>query len=1023
MNFNIPCALSPTRVMLGWIVVALWLASPTVRGQEPAGGRVPEALTFANGLFRDRHYGLAAEEYEGFLKHAKPGPDADEARFGLANSLLFLGKYQEARRQFEAFLEAAPSHRNAPTARFRVGETAYLTGDMRGAKDALEAFTAAHPGHRNLESAWPRLGDVYSRLGDLPKARRAYEQALATHPDGPMADHARLGLGRTLTAQSEFDAALKVLDELARRANRELADRARLQIGHVQTAAGRPAEAVAAFEAMESASPRSPLVAEAQLGRAEALIRLDRRDEAEALLRPLTADAPQAIAAQASYELGTSQLTRGAAGAALGTFEGALKRFPGAAIAPALLFRSAEATLRAGRPDEARARFQKMADEHPKDPWADDALFQAADLALRARDSAAARALAATFAKAYPDSPLRAQARLIEARAALDGGRAKEAIDLFNDLLTRDKPGPEVAHSARYYLVMAYRADGQKSKAVEILDDLAKTPAASVAGDAQFRLGQAQIETGRFAEAVAPLEKYLEAKPDGEVADHALAYLAWARLEQNQPDAALAAAKRLAERFPKSKALAPTRLRLAEAALAAKQYPRAAELFRPVAEGDDPACRPRAQSGLGWALLQDGKPAEAADAFKTFIDSAPDDPTAPEAALARARALDEAGEPDQAIAAYAATIEAYPKAKEAVQAALARARLLAKAKRPAEAADAFARYLQDHPEGGPEAVDAVLAEWGWALIDADKPAEADKAFARLLDEFPESPRAGDARLNLAESAYQAKRFDEVVKWLEPLVAEGSRADPTLIQSALYRLGRTRVERRDWPGAARIFERLVSEYPGGSFGREARFWKAEAAFQAGDARESESAFAALAAEEPPGPAPAETWLSTARLRRVQSLVLLERWADALAAADALKAEVGEDYAPMAEVDYARGRALQGLAKFDEARDAYQSVIAARKGGDLAARAQLMRGETYFHQKQYNDALRELLKVDILYNAPRWQASALLEAGKVYEQLDQWGNAAEIYRKMRSRFPDDPTAAEAGRRLEAALKRVG
>ena len=124
-----------------------------------------------------------------------------------------------------------------------------------------------------------------------------------------------------------------------------------------------------------------------------------------------------------------------------------------------------------------------------------------------------------------------------------------------------------------------------------------------------------------------------------------------------------------------------------------------------------------------------------------------------------------------------------------------------------------------------------------------------------------------------------------------------------------------------------------------------------------------------------------------------------------------------------MEYARGRALQGLARFDEARAAYQAVIDAAKGGDLAARAQLMRGETFFHQKAYREALREFLKVDILYDAPRWQAAALLEAGKVHEQLDQWADAAETYQKLVSKFPDDPHAAEAKTRLDAARQRAG
>ena len=83
---------------------------------------------------------------------------------------------------------------------------------------------------------------------------------------------------------------------------------------------------------------------------------------------------------------------------------------------------------------------------------------------------------------------------------------------------------------------------------------------------------------------------------------------------------------------------------------------------------------------------------------------------------------------------------------------------------------------------------------------------------------------------------------------------------------------------------------------------------------------------------------------------------------------------------------------------------------------------MRGETYFHQQQYKEALREYYRVIIQYNAPEWQAVALLEAGKVHEKLDQWREAAESYEKLRARFPGDRNAEEAGRRLEAARRRI-
>ena len=1007
-----------SSLVFGLAALTVIPARPAAAGAEPES-RSRDNLLYANGLYRDRHYGLAAEEYARILKSAKPGREADDARYGLGNSLLFLGKYADARRELDAFLATAPDHPGAPIARFRAGEAAYFVGDLAAARAALEAFTAGNPGHRLLESAWPRLGDVYTRLEDWPKALHAYETALTLRKEGPSADRSRLGLGRALAATGEADAARGVFRELAGRENHDVADRARLELGRLEAASGHAAEAAEAFGALAQASPRGPLAAEARLGRGEALVKLGRRDEAEALLKPLAAEASQAIAVPASYALGCSQLAGGRNDEARETLDEALKRHPGAALAPALMYRAAEAARRAGQSDDARARFRAMVKEFPKDPWSPNALIQAADLALRAHDAGAGE-LAGSFAQAYPGHRLLPQARLIEARAALDSGKAAEAIPLLKEALAAEKPDAETADSARYYLVMAYRAAGEKDKAAEALDELtAKAPAAGPTGeDSRFRLGQAQVLAGRYRDAIAPLEAYLKGRPDGEAAENALAYLAWAKSELGQAEAAGADLKTLADRFPRGKTLAPTRVRLAEAAFAAKSYPAAAELFRPVAEGDDLALRPRAQSGLGWALLLDGKAAEAAAAFGALLSATPEDPLAPEAALARGRALDEAGKPDEALAAYQSLLEKYPKAKEAAPGALARARLLAKAGHPAEAADGFAKYLEEHPGGEPDGLDALLAEEGWALLDAGKSAEADKAFDRLLGEFPESPRAAEARLNLAESAYQAKDYDRVGGYLAPLVAEGATAEPATVQAALYRLGRTRVESKDWKGASEAFGRLVEGYPDGSFRREARFWQAEAAFQAGDAKEAEAAFGALAAEPLPAGAAPEPWLATVRLRGVQSLVLLERWSEALAAAEALAASVPADYAPRAEIDYARGRSLQGLARFDEARDAYQAVIDARKGGDLAARAQLMRGETFFHQQQYQEAGREFLKVDILYHAPRWQATALLEAGKVYERLDKWADAAELYKKLQARFPADPAAAEAGRRLEAA-----
>lgn len=982
---------------------------------------VPEALNFANALLREKHYAQAAEEYERFLKDVPTGLDAAEAHFGLGRARLFLHKFREARYHFEEFLKLAPEHPNAATAQFRIGEMAYMLGDLPAARKALDTYTQAHPGHSYLETAWPYLGDVDFQLGDLPAARRAYQEALNNYPEGREAARARYGLAQTLAAQGEVDPALKLFNELARRNLPSWSDRAQYQAGRVLAGAGRFAEALHAFETLEKAFPRSEIVPEARVRRAEALTHLDRHEEAEVLLQPLRNDPSAAVAIEAAYVLGGSLLDRGKPAEARAVFDAALAKFPSSPRVPALLFRSAEAAQKENKLDLARARYLKVVDLAPQDPWADDALRRAAGLALDAKDYAAARAMAANLTTKYPQSPLLSDAHLIEARAVLALGQPKNAIKLLNEVLADDRPSPETAQVARYYLGQAYRADGQEEKANEILESLASTPAAPVATDAQFLVGQTHFLAGRYTEAIPAFQKYLAGKPKGEVADHALAYLAAAQLETGKPDEAAETLEQLATQFPKSKVLPPTLLRLAESAMSAKQWERAAALYRRAEDADDAKLKVRALSGLGWALIEGGQAAEAAKALAARLKVSSDDAQAPQDALALGRALEQAGQTDQALAAYEQVTERYAKSKEASQALLAQARLLVEAKRPADAARAYSIYVQALPksQANPNAPvrsedrpDGVLAEWGWALLDAGKTADADRVFARLLAQFPDSPKAADARLNLAESAYQAKNYEEVARLLEPVVTETSKADPLVIQSALYRLGRTGVARKDWSGAARYFDRLVATYADGPYVREARFWRAEVAFQADDPKTAEPLFAALASE-PPAPG-TESWIQTARLRRVQSLILLERWKDALKQADALKTEAPE-HPQMAEIDYARGRALQGLAQFDEARTAYQAVIDARKGGDLAARAQFMRGETYFHQKRYDEALRELLKVDVLYKAPPWQAAALLEAGKIYQELAQWTEAAEIYKKLRDKFPDSPNAAEATRRL--------
>ena len=111
-------------------------------------------------------------------------------------------------------------------------------------------------------------------------------------------------------------------------------------------------------------------------------------------------------------------------------------------------------------------------------------------------------------------------------------------------------------------------------------------------------------------------ERYLAENPRGEVAEFALADLVAAQLGAGRTEDAGKTLALLARQFPAGKALPRARLRIAEAALAARQFDRAVEQFHlvtgpvsPAASAPDgksttaiePALRVRALAGLGHA--------------------------------------------------------------------------------------------------------------------------------------------------------------------------------------------------------------------------------------------------------------------------------------------------------------------------------------------------------------------------------------------------------------------------------------
>src|SRR5690606_1752736 len=111
----------------------------------------------------------------------------------------------------------------------------------------------------------------------------------------------------------------------------------------------------------------------------------------------------------------------------------------------------------------------------------------------------------------------------------------------------------------------------------------------------------------------------------------------------------------------------------------------------------------------------------------------------------------------------------------------------------------------------------------------------------------------------------------------------------------------------------------------------------------------------------------------------------------------------------------GFARENQGRLDEAIEAYRPVADGHKG-PTAARAQFQIGECLFAKKDYEAAVRELLKTDILHAEPQWSAAALYEAGRCFEAMNKAPEARAQYEQVVSRFQEQRWAELAEARLE-------
>ncbi|MBS0208679.1 MAG: tetratricopeptide repeat protein [Planctomycetes bacterium] len=992
--------------ILGWLLAALARADVA-----------EDQYRVAAGHYEAHRWQLAWTEFQDFSQQFAAHRLADDARFFTGESLVQLRRWDEAIELFHELAAATKSDVIARKALFRAGESNYFARRWSAAERDLSAWLARWNDDPLAAYALVYLGDANLELDRLTDAEQNYRQAIERFPKGALAPDARLGLARVFvreqpSQEQHLAEARTFIADIARHGPSHLIDDAAVMQADMVYQAGDFAAAERAYADVVQRFARSSSVDRARLGQAQSLYQLHKYHTARQTLAEVPGTSTLSVDAQ--YWLGSILLAEGESEAAAATWLAALEKHTPHRLAPALCHGAAQALLAAGQRDAADKHFARVTRDWPNSAEACAAALARVNLALGRGDFAATKLLAEELRAAVNDPNLTAIADQLDVQILIQRHRPDEALARLQEI--GESPSLPVSQwPARQLLAAHIWRPSDPSAAREIAADVAGHSAGALQAQALNLWAGACLDLGRWDEALAQL-----------AACHKLLDADWAI---NTPDratidiqccVALAYAGRLdeAERVWKSleamqvesARLTPAAEALAEAAQQTNQTDKAATWLAWLAAPERaPSARSKGLLGQAWQHYHAGK----LDAARPLFIEAAKLGSAAQAAEAEFML----GYIAQQQTQHAAAIEHYlnvpirdPASPRVPAALLAAARLEEQLEHSERAARLYEQLLNLSAAAAQH--DTALYGLAWARRQAGDAKGADSALERLHVKFPDSQYWHDAVYRLAEHALQAG--DEVRS--SQLLGEllGANPSESVRRHAQYLLVQCAIRAGRWDEATEPLEQLAAQTADVQLARLARFWLAERSYRRGDIKAAASAFDTLAKE------PAhDTSADMTALRRAQIAAQEKRWDDARELADRLLAE-RPDFEPRYELDYVRGRCLAAAAQFDEARTAFQQVVRSDQGArtETAAMAQWMIGETYFHQKNYESALREYLRVEILYAYPNWQAAALLEAGKCYTALGQSAQAVESYVRLLKHYPNTPYQADAARLLQSS-----
>lgn len=1006
----------------------------------------------ANALYNKKLFKLAAEEYKIFIAKYPTHPKILNAKLGLALCYYELRNFREA----EAIFTDLASERGCPhkeQVHNLLGQCLLIAGKPEKAEYAFrwsvkrgkDKFFIELPGVGQGTDESPRISvptdleplerslagliealyqqrkwsDVVKTTADLvkivpkgkftPRARflsalanyemKKYEAAstelqdlIKSNPNFPYREQAYFLLGECQRLLGNIDTAIQNHEIVARKLKGKMAPNALFRLGYIKFMQKEYNAAIKDFSDLRTLYTKSKYFSEAGIYLGRCYLELKNYKKAQSLFGGLVDNGEDQ--AKATLWLSETFLRQKQYETAIDILKPALRSFVKDKLFPNLLFNYANALMGQNKFKEASEEFSRVAGDFKKFTLTSDALRLKAFCENRSGDYTASLTTCEKFAKLYAQDPSADDVAFLKAENLFFLRRYDEAIKAYRQFIPWEGLGTYTNEAT--FRIAQCLCDMKKwdDALIEMKPLLQRKVKGEFFEQLYYLAALCAYNLDNLEDSIKDFKKFAAAHPTKVNADAALlkAGLAYIKLGNNPK--AMALLKKVVTAYPKSSYVPHALVELGKLQYNKKQYAEAKKSMEQVI-ADFPATIfvPQADYYIGWVELENKKLQKALEHFNQVSKNHQESPFAPDSLYQQGiiyLELKDYGKAQEILKRFIDTYQNDPKIE---QAQFYYAITLSRQKKYANADDVFKRFITNNPKS--TLIPRALYESAWRAREKNRISEARDNYKALLAEYPMGELAERSTFELAELEYEDGKYDEAIALLDKLMAKG--LSDKMQQKALYRLGWCFLGRGQEKDAMETFERLLKNW-------EKTEFTPIAAYQAGELRlkikDFDTAYKHYLMSVNAGKKSEVREQALLRLGEAQTLK--NNWTGAKKTFETFMAEF-----PRSQYDRRarlwRGWCFENLAKYKEAINDYNAVLKFYIRDEISARAQFQIGECYMAMKDYDKALKELVKVELNYSKfTKWTSRAMLEMGIALDRKGEKKLAIEQYKKVVKKF---------------------